>query len=72
MKVGIGLKCPRGHFRAQTMIGEPKCPVCGSRLVVDNEAADTALNRQCKHCGTAIGLNITDTGRCPKCGQPWE
>ena len=72
MKVGFGLKCPRGHFRVQTMIGEPKCPVCGSRLVADSEAADTALNRQCKHCGARIGLNITDTGRCPRCGELWE
>ena len=72
MNIGIGLKCPNGHFKVQVMVGEPKCPICGSKLVQDKEAPDTAMNRKSKHCGTAIALNVTDTGHCPICGQLWD
>jgi len=72
MNVGIGLKCPQGHFKVQTMIGEPKCPICGSKLVPDKAAPDTTLNRQCKYCGTVIAFNLTDSGHCPTCGRTWE
>ena len=72
MNVGIGLKCPQGHFKVQTMIGDPICPICGNRLVPNREAPDVALNRYCKHCSTFIALNLVDTGHCPKCGRPWE
>jgi hypothetical protein len=30
-----------------------------------------SVGRQCKHCGTTIGLYIGDRGRCPNCNQPW-
>lgn len=72
MKIGIGLKCPTGHFNVQTMLGEPVCPKCGLKLVKDDNAADTAMNRVCSSCGLSIGLNVFDTGVCPKCGKPWK
>jgi RNA polymerase subunit RPABC4/transcription elongation factor Spt4 len=72
MNVGIGLKCPNGHFKVQTIIGEPICPVCGSRLIKDDEAPNSAMNRLCRHCGTAIGFNVSDNGRCPVCGKPYD
>lgn len=71
MNVGIGLKCPHGHFRVQAMIGEPKCPQCGAKLVADSEAANTAMNRSCRHCGTSIGFNVVDDGNCPNCKRPY-
>jgi len=46
--------------------------ICGSKLVPDTEAPDTAMNRQCKYCNTIIAFNVVDTGHCPKCGQPWD
>jgi hypothetical protein len=30
-----------------------------------------SVGRQCKHCGTTIGLFIGDRGSCPDCGRPW-
>jgi len=30
-----------------------------------------SVGRQCKKCGTTIGLFIGDQGRCPTCGTPW-
>ncbi len=30
-----------------------------------------SVGRQCRYCGTTIGLYIGDQGRCPHCGQPW-
>lgn len=30
-----------------------------------------SVGRQCKKCGTTIGLFIGDQGRCPQCGTPW-
>jgi hypothetical protein len=30
-----------------------------------------SVGRQCKKCGTTIGLFIGDQGRCPECGTPW-
>lgn len=30
-----------------------------------------SVGRQCKKCGTTIGLYIGDQGKCPKCGTPW-
>jgi len=30
-----------------------------------------SIGRQCKKCGTTIGLFIGDQGCCPKCGEPW-
>jgi RNA polymerase subunit RPABC4/transcription elongation factor Spt4 len=72
MNIGIGLKCPKGHFKVQTLVGEPKCPICGSRLITDDEAPNTAMNRLCRHCGTAIDFNIFDNDRCPNCGKTWD
>jgi hypothetical protein len=30
-----------------------------------------SIGRQCKNCGTTIGLYIGDQGKCPQCGTPW-
>jgi len=30
-----------------------------------------SVGRQCKKCGTTIGLFVGDQGRCPQCGTPW-
>ncbi len=30
-----------------------------------------SVGRQCKNCGTTIGLFIGDRGSCPNCGNPW-
>ena len=30
-----------------------------------------SAGRQCKKCGTTIGLFIGDQGKCPQCGTPW-
>jgi predicted Zn-ribbon and HTH transcriptional regulator len=34
-------------------------------------APGIGMNRQCKKCGTFIGLYIGDQGKCPQCGTPW-
>ena len=34
-------------------------------------APGVSTNRQCKRCGTTIGLYIGDQGKCPSCGTPW-
>lgn len=34
-------------------------------------APGVGVNRQCRKCGTFIGLLIGDQGRCPSCGTPW-
>ena len=34
-------------------------------------SAGVGVNRQCKNCGTSIGLYIGDQGKCPQCGMPW-
>jgi len=72
MNLGFGLKCPNGHIKVQTMIGEPKCPICGSNLITDTDAPNTALNRKCEHCGSIIGINIFDNGRCSICGKAYD
>lgn len=72
MNIGVGLKCPYGHIRVQTMVGKPVCPTCGTRLVSDENAPNTALNRVCKSCGISIAFNVYDTGKCPKCDKPWK
>lgn len=34
-------------------------------------APGVGVNRQCRNCGTSIGVFIGDQGRCPECGTPW-
>ena len=72
MNIGVGLKCPNGHMKVQNMIGEPTCHVCGVRLVPDESAPSTSLNRRCKHCGMVIAWNVSESGFCPQCKKPWD
>jgi hypothetical protein len=71
MNVGIGYKCPFGHFSAQIIIGDSKCPQCGAQLVSNADAPDIAMNRYCKVCDSNTGLNVIDDGKCRQCGTPY-